>query len=461
MDHVFKAYLACQNKEELDAIYLSCKSRDAQDMALTALSNETARLKEIAVKEESPITQPNTMTDRELVNAYKQLKNGFTSYKFNVDAPEAKQMIAFEKEMNRRGLTITYLLDDIDRGLKTLRTLIEDDFSPVSALLELQRGDNWEGRQDAWQAILDAAVNAGIVTPEDIERAAQRDAYAEIFLTPAPENDPPANYDERKQAFDEKRERRINRLQTCAANAEKRSDQLWAAGHKLVENIPFGQPILVGHHSEKHHRRTIERAQNKSSQAVEEHKKADYYAARADAAENNHAISSDDPDACDKLQAKIDDAEKLQVMMVMINKIVRAKKLTDDQKIAQLIAQGIRLDVAQGALEKDYLGRVGIPAYKLQNNSANIRRMKDRLQDVKKQEARPAGEMEINGVRIVENDIENRVQIFFIVKPAENVREYLKHNGFHWSKFNGAWQRMRSNVATRTAQEAAQMVNAE
>jgi hypothetical protein len=34
------------------------------------------------------------------------------------------------------------------------------------------------------------------------------------------------------------------------------------AVHRIADNIPFGQPILVGHHSERHARKDAERIEN-------------------------------------------------------------------------------------------------------------------------------------------------------------------------------------------------------
>ena len=35
----------------------------------------------------------------------------------------------------------------------------------------------------------------------------------------------------------------------------------------------------------------------------------------------------------------------------------------------------------------------------------------------------------------------NRIQLLFDGKPDDNIRSKLKHNGFHWSRNEGAWQR--------------------
>lgn len=76
--------------------------------------------------------------------------------------------------------------------------------------------------------------------------------------------------------------RKAERLQTAASNAEKKSDGYYKRSHEITENIPFGQPILVGHHSENRHRRDIDKSWNAMGKAVELSKAAEGYESRAE-----------------------------------------------------------------------------------------------------------------------------------------------------------------------------------
>ena len=58
----------------------------------------------------------------------------------------------------------------------------------------------------------------------------------------------------------------------------------------------MGQPILVGHHSERRHRRDLDRIHRNLERAMEAEKTAKELAYRA-AAVGTGGISSDDPDA--------------------------------------------------------------------------------------------------------------------------------------------------------------------
>ena len=73
----------------------------------------------------------------------------------------------------------------------------------------------------------------------------------------------------------------------------------------MSEAIPFGQPIIVGHHSEQSDRNYRKRISDKFESAFREQGKADELRAKAEAAENNTAISSDDPEAIQKLKDKL------------------------------------------------------------------------------------------------------------------------------------------------------------
>jgi len=70
-------------------------------------------------------------------------------------------------------------------------------------------------------------------------------------------------------------------------------------------DTPVTPGILVDHSSAKGHRRALERADSLMRKSVEASEKASYYASRASSAACNGAISSDDPEAMDKLKAEL------------------------------------------------------------------------------------------------------------------------------------------------------------
>lgn len=76
--------------------------------------------------------------------------------------------------------------------------------------------------------------------------------------------------------------KKAERLENAATNAEKKSNQYYADSNEGREFLSLGEPIKVGHHSEKRHRALIERNHNRMGKSVEFSKKAEEYESRAE-----------------------------------------------------------------------------------------------------------------------------------------------------------------------------------
>lgn len=74
---------------------------------------------------------------------------------------------------------------------------------------------------------------------------------------------------------------KADKYTTFAANAEKRSDQYYEASKEGKDFLSLGEPIKVGHHSEKRHRALFERNNNRMAKSVEESKKIEVYEDKA------------------------------------------------------------------------------------------------------------------------------------------------------------------------------------
>lgn len=105
----------------------------------------------------------------------------------------------------------------------------------------------------------------------------------------------------------ERREARAARLRTWAEGRERRAEQEFDKAHAATAGIPFGQPIIVGHYSERRHRGAIARGDAAMGRAVESSRMASSMVSRADNIERatEHAIFSDDPDARERLTERI------------------------------------------------------------------------------------------------------------------------------------------------------------
>lgn len=257
------------------------------------------------------------------------------------------------------------------------------------------------------------------------------------------------DYEARKAA-------RIERYRTRAEQAERESTALYTQARQMADVIPLGQPLLVDHYSYKrdvNYRNRIDRTYRRAFDASD---KAEHYEHRAAAAEANDAISSDDPDALAKLDAKIAALEAQRERIKAVNADVR--KHGADATLTE--AERHELDTLQRITPYREPYRRGFPAYTLTNMGANIRRLKERRDYLAAQRERaaanPAGrETTIGDVRIVEDLEENRTRLFFPGKPSPDTIRALKARGFRWSPSNQAWQRQASPQAWYLAEQIA------
>lgn len=88
----------------------------------------------------------------------------------------------------------------------------------------------------------------------------------------------------------ERAKAKAGRLENAAINAGNKSTSYFERSHSMTENIPMGQPILMGHHSEAGHRRILEKSWNAMGKSVEESKKAENYSYRAEYWKNKASI---------------------------------------------------------------------------------------------------------------------------------------------------------------------------
>lgn len=75
--------------------------------------------------------------------------------------------------------------------------------------------------------------------------------------------------------------RRAERYQNAAMNAAAKSSQKWEAANEGRDFLRLGEPIKVGHHSEKRHRALIQRNFDRMEKAVEFSKQSDAYSDKA------------------------------------------------------------------------------------------------------------------------------------------------------------------------------------
>lgn len=153
----------------------------------------------------------------------------------------------------------------------------------------------------------------------------------------------------------------------------------------------------------------------------------------------SEVIKCDDENAIEALKEKIEAKEESQERMKEVNKYWRKNGtmtgcgfLTDEQ-----------IEKINRSMAEDTWRLSGVPfgSYHLQNNLANIKRLKGRLEELQNTKEKGSSEADYGEFKVIENTDIMRIQIMFDGKPEEAVRNVLKANGFRWAPSQEAWQR--------------------
>ena len=183
--------------------------------------------------------------------------------------------------------------------------------------------------------------------------------------------------------------------------AQERSSRYSNSNANRILQIAPGQPILVGHHSEKKHIKLIKRAQDDIRKSIEEDNKSKFYKERAITAENSKVIYSDDPQAINKLKEKLERLENERAS-------IKAREHS---------------------------------TWELTNIGATIRETKKRIERLEKLDNIDFKKINLENGKVIHNKEINRIQFLFDNIPDEETRKILKSHGFRWSRYEKAWQR--------------------
>lgn len=170
-----------------------------------------------------------------------------------------------------------------------------------------------------------------------------------------------------------------------------------------------------------------------------------YYINKIDNILNNITIYSNDDLAIEKLEERIKWLTELQEKAKRINAYYRKNKTMTGFEI--LSDEGAK---AWDKSIQESLHKVPYAPFELSNNNANINRLKDRVEEIKKLKERAIQKSEnkypnVDGVKVEENAEDMRIRLFFEDIPSKEIRDILKSNGFKWSPKNKAWQRQLTN----------------
>ena len=169
-------------------------------------------------------------------------------------------------------------------------------------------------------------------------------------------------------------------------------------------------------------------------------------------------IMSDDKDALIKLRKKLEGLERLQDTMKAVNAYYRKHKTLDGAPLTPEQAESLK-----AAMGKDWrVDPKPFPTFELTNNGANIRRIKQRIEALEKEQAArqeaPAQDEQHEGYTLKENTEIGRIQFLFDGKPDDQTRTILKAYGFRWAPSEGAWQRILNDNGRYAAKQVIKQI---
>lgn len=106
-------------------------------------------------------------------------------------------------------------------------------------------------------------------------------------------------------------QRKADRLLSWSASAEKKSDEYYDKSNKDSAFLGLAEPIKIGHHSERRHRKIIKQAQDNTQKFVDFRKQAEAYEARAEywKAKTN-VINLSMPESIEYYEYKVEEAKE-------------------------------------------------------------------------------------------------------------------------------------------------------
>ena len=180
----------------------------------------------------------------------------------------------------------------------------------------------------------------------------------------------------------------------------------------------------------KIHNQEVEKLKNKLAK-IAKNTPADQY-------ETGEVVKSVDVNAIAKLQDKIKQLEEKKEYIYRQQKAEKEYKKSKDSSVFE------KYDIKKEDVEEmlDEINRYGYALYSSPANiNAEIRRIRERITGLEKNQSKGEEEILIEGGKIVKNGATQRLQIFFDGIPDKDVREKLKKHAFKWAPSVKAWQR--------------------
>jgi len=167
------------------------------------------------------------------------------------------------------------------------------------------------------------------------------------------------------------------------------------------------------------------------------------------------AILSNDENAIELLEDKLEKLESTQDMMKAVNTYYRKHKTLDN--CPELTLEQIQ-KLKESMSLNNYYGSKPFLHFELSSNNAKIKTTRCRLENLKKEKESGTQEQENQFFKIVENKELMRLQLVFESKPEQEVMNTLNKNGFRWSYKNNCWQRQLTDNARCSLKRVIQLL---
>jgi len=169
---------------------------------------------------------------------------------------------------------------------------------------------------------------------------------------------------------------KAEKLEGYAGNAEKRSNAYYEASKEGKDFLALGEPIKIGHHSERRHRKLIERNWERMGKSIAESDKAKEYERRAKYwAERASKIDLSLPDCLEFFEFKLEEAKKKHKFLIdNPDKRPHSMSLQYSNKEVKDLAEKVELsiklwgneeEIAQLMKEKEFEAKSKLPKKQL------------------------------------------------------------------------------------------------
>lgn len=241
----------------------------------------------------------------------------------------------------------------------------------------------------------------------------------------------------------ERLERKLEKREQWAEGRRADASSRFEAAHHATADIPFGQPILIGHHSEARHRAALKRSDSNMRKGCESIDMAEHHEQKAIGLESqlDSSIFSDDTDAIGELEKRIAEREAKRDRMKRINaahkRFLKKPESLDKADLTEEEKAAVRRYVPEYSWTPH-----PFPPYSFQNLGANIRRDKQRIEEIKRRQQRSSMAEAAGGV-VIEGTGE-WCRVTFSEKPEREIINALKAAGFYWG--GGSWTGKRESL---------------